>query len=74
MACMFQQAKSFNQPLNNWNASNVNNMACMFQQAKSFNQNISNWNVSNVKINRKMYIFDGCKIKDEFKPKFNEMM
>ena len=38
MAEMFYDAKSFNQPLNNWNVSNVKNMAWMFEDASSFNQ------------------------------------
>jgi len=31
-------AESFNQPLNDWNVSNVTNMNFMFQNARSFNQ------------------------------------
>jgi surface protein len=27
-----------NQPLNNWNVSNVKDMSCMFKNASSFNQ------------------------------------
>ena len=45
---MFYDAISFNQPLNNWNVSNVKLMASMFKVAKSFNQPLDNWNVSNV--------------------------
>ena len=45
---MFNNARSFNQPLNNWNVSNVRSMRGMFQNAKSFNQPLNNWNVSNV--------------------------
>ena len=39
---------SFNQPLNNWNVSNVRYMDSMFALAKKFNQPLNNWNVSNV--------------------------
>ena len=42
------RAYSFNQPLNNWNVSNVKNMGWMFWRAYSFNQPLNKWNVSNV--------------------------
>jgi surface protein len=45
---MFYEATAFNQPIGNWNVSNVTNMQQMFFFATSFNQNIGNWNVSNV--------------------------
>ena len=45
---MFQGTKFFNQPLNNWNVSNVRRMEEMFYKARSFNQPLNNWNVSNV--------------------------
>ena len=35
---MFQEASSFNQPLNKWNVSNVTHMREMFDEASSFNQ------------------------------------
>ena len=38
MAWMFDDAHSFNQPLNNWNVSKVENMHGMFANARSFNQ------------------------------------
>ena len=41
-------ASSFNQPLNNWDVSNVTNMTKMFSGARSFNQPLNKWNVSNV--------------------------
>ena len=40
---MFNDAKSFNQPLNNWDVSNVENMVDMFVSAISFNQDINMW-------------------------------
>ena len=46
---MFAFANSFNQPLDNWNVSNVEYMVGMFYRARSFNQPLNNWNVSNVK-------------------------
>jgi hypothetical protein len=53
MSGMFSKAVAFNQPLNNWDTSNVTNMSSMFDmsdmQTKGyFNQDISNWNVSKV--------------------------
>ena len=48
MAQMFGYAKSFNQPLNNWDVSNVTHMGSMFGYAKSFNQPLNNWDVSSV--------------------------
>ena len=53
---MFEDATSFNQPLNNWNVSNdVTNMWNMFQNATSFNQPLDKWNVSNVTNMRWMF-------------------
>ena len=50
---------SFNQPLNNWDVSNVTNMWYMFLNATSFNQPLNKWNVSNdVTYMRRM--FDGA--------------
>ena len=45
---MFCSARSFNQPLNNWNVSNVSAMESMFMGARSFNQPLNDWNVSKV--------------------------
>ena len=52
---MFGGATSFNQPLNNWNVSNVTLMYCMFNGASSFNQALDKWNVSNVTNMRWMF-------------------
>ena len=38
MYMMFHGARSFNQPLNDWNVSNVTDMEQMFLDATSFNQ------------------------------------
>lgn len=48
MRQMFWRAAAFNQSLEKWNVSNVQNMREMFSKASSFNQPLSNWNVSNV--------------------------
>ena len=37
MIAMFEDASSFNRPLNNWNVSNVRAMDDMFEEATSFN-------------------------------------
>jgi surface protein len=42
------QPMSFNQPLNNWDVSNVSIMAGMFFGLRSFNQPLNDWDVSNV--------------------------
>mgnify|MGYP000070697084 CR=1 FL=1 len=47
MSDMFNSSR-FNQPIGNWNVSNVTNMSNMFKNNTSFNQDISNWNVGNV--------------------------
>ena len=48
MAGMFTDAEFFNQPIGNWDVSNVTTMRYMFFQATSFNQPIGDWDVSNV--------------------------
>jgi surface protein len=47
MQNLFEYSTS-NQPIGNWDVSNVTNMNFMFFRAGSFNQDISNWDVSNV--------------------------
>jgi uncharacterized protein (TIGR02145 family) len=39
---------SFNQPIGNWDVSNVTSMGLMFYDNSAFNQDIGNWDVSNV--------------------------
>eukprot|EP00956_Cyclotella_meneghiniana_P016363 scaffold25814_cov57-Cyclotella_meneghiniana.AAC.3 len=48
MSRMFEGAKSFNQPLNDWNVQSVENMSGMFKNAESFNQPLNKWKVGNV--------------------------
>ncbi len=52
---MFKGASSFNQPLDNWNASKVTDMSDMFDGAYSFNQLLLNSRVSNVAETMIMY-------------------
>ncbi len=48
MERMFSHNNSLNQPLNDWDVSNVTNMERMFFAAQNFNQPLNDWNVSNV--------------------------
>ena len=48
MEYMFCGCKLFNQPLNNWDTSNVENMSCMFFETENFNFPLNSWNVGNV--------------------------
>ena len=51
MGGMFGNAIAFNQPIGDWDVSNVTDMGGMFfgfDVVTSFNQDLSNWNVSSV--------------------------
>jgi len=56
MSGMFASATSFNQPLGNWNVSNVTNMSSMFVGARSFNQPLNNWNIGRETNIRDMFL------------------
>ena len=45
----------FNQPINNWDVSNVTDMNHMFALAHAFNQALNNWDVSSVKFMQHMF-------------------
>ena len=45
MSYMFYNCKEFNQPLNNWDVSNVEDMSYMFYNCKEFNQPLNKWNI-----------------------------
>ena len=65
MSYMFSRS-NFNGDISKWNVRNVTDMSYMFYKAK-FNGDISRWNIDK---DCKVYnIFDGCPIKDEYKPK-----
>jgi surface protein len=57
-AGMFCNCKSFNQPLDGWDVSNVTDMSFMFHDCENFNQPLGSWNVSNVK--NMFVMFYGC--------------
>ena len=42
---MFSYALCFNQPLNDWDVSNVENRAMMFNGAERFDQPLDRWDV-----------------------------
>ena len=71
---MFYGCSNFNQPLGNWDVSNVSDMRWMFNWCDKFNQDISNWDVSNVVNMRYVDIatsFVRYNFPKEFKPNFN---
>merc|ERR1711862_160783 len=51
----FAHASYFDQPLNSWDASNVQDMSGMFFVASSFNQPLNSWDVSNVQNMSRMF-------------------
>jgi surface protein len=57
MGGMFQFTQIFNQPIGNWDTSNVQYMGDMFWQT-SFNQDISSWDTSNVKSMQAMFRYN----------------
>jgi surface protein len=56
---MFRNNTQFNQPLNNWDVSNVTTMGALnlgtFAGCTSFNQPLDNWDVSNVTTMQQMF-------------------
>ena len=48
MSEMFSGAKSFNQPIGDWDVSNVNDMNGIFRGTTSFNQDLNGWNISSL--------------------------
>ena len=48
MSVMFNEAASFNQPLDSWDVSSVTDMCGMFYKATNFDQPLNSWDVSSV--------------------------
>jgi surface protein len=69
MIGMFYHAKSFNQPIGDWEIPEVKSMNYMFYKATSFSQDLSKWDLNG---KNKLYMFNGCLIKNEYKPKMNK--
>ena len=69
MPNMFNNS-SFNKPIRDWNTPNVESMLGMFYESK-FNQDISKWQINKDCNTNDM--FYRCPIKDEYKPKLNNI-
>ena len=57
-AGLFENARIFNQPLDNWDTSLVTSMYGMFKRCLAFNQPLDSWDVSNVQ--DFSYMFEGA--------------
>ena len=57
--------------ISEWDVSNAESMQYMFYNCEKFNQDLSKWNVLGVK---NILMFDGCPIKNEYKPKFKQII
>eukprot|EP00392_Amoebophrya_sp_AT5.2_P001225 g1227.t1 len=55
LACVFCGAESFDQPLENWDVSDVINMDGLFAGALQFNQPLNRWDVSRLKSAARMF-------------------
>ena len=64
---IFEKTKFKHIDISDWDVSSVTEMQYMFYNCKKFNQDLSKWNVLGVK---NILMFDGCPIKNEYKPKF----
>ena len=50
MIYMFKGAKTFNQPLNDWDTQNVRCMIGMFEGATSFDQPLDQWDMRSIEV------------------------
>lgn len=67
---MFFYCQNFNKDITQWKTGKVTYMYNMFWNCKNFNQDLSKWDVHNV--TEYSGVFDGCPIKEEWKPKFKD--
>ena len=67
---MFKGCLEFNQPIGSWNVSKVTLMNSIFFKCEKFYQDLSSWTPNCREIDYRM--FDGCPIKEEWKPKFKK--
>jgi len=71
MGHMFYNTESFNQNIDNWDVSKVNNMFKMFYETASFNQDISNWCVEQIPTLPTDFS-TGCPLLPEYHPNWGE--
>jgi hypothetical protein len=57
---LFDGAKSFNQPLDNWTTNEVVSMSGMCMNATSFDQPLGSWDVSQVAVMDEMLLQCYC--------------
>lgn len=48
-------ARAFNQPIGQWNTSNVKYMYEMFENAEAFNQSVEHWDLSSATYMKDMF-------------------
>ncbi|WP_366517258.1 BspA family leucine-rich repeat surface protein [uncultured Campylobacter sp.] len=68
MNAMFINCVNFNQSLNKWNVSKVQNMNDMFKCCIKFNQNLNSWYVSQSCVAEDMFSWADISAEDAFKP------
>ena len=59
MKGLFNNAKSFNKPLDSWNVCSVTDMSKMFYEAENYNQCLKSWNLFS--LNKSSDMFWGTK-------------
>ena len=69
MEWMFNDSE-FNQPIGDWDVSNVRDMRNMFNEAAFFNQDISKWNIH--KDCKTANMFERCEIDHSNMPMLQE--
>ena len=55
MSFMFYGCATFDQPLNSWDVSSVENTESMFNGARAFNQPLDSWKPANLKNQHRMF-------------------